>query len=234
MNESILFTCVFALPLLLWAVPEGTGDRGQPGGAIEETVTFTMEDWDSGRFRYQFFREGKREEGEVIDGIQTIHRVILDNSGVMICQNAKAEVAAEPMTVRRIPVELQARVFADRLDMFDLAVAAHAPCPVTAYMAMPKNAKPKLLPVCIFYGGAGVLSSWPQPNWAAVGDADALFACGYRDMIWGQESVYAAYNDLATGSKEMVDDYTGDHELSSKRVMKGGKSSSGSFEKLRR
>ena len=77
----------------------------------------------------------------------------------------KAELAAVPMKeLERVPVPGNSKV-----QVFDVKVACAGEKPVSGYLCMPKDAKPKSCPAIVTFHGAGVRSSARQFGWAEKG-----------------------------------------------------------------
>ena len=78
--------------------------------------------------------------------------------------NVKKELAAVPMKEiekKQIPNK--------RADVFDMKISCAGEKPVSGYICMPKNAKPKSLPAILHFHGAGVSSSYANVGRAAQG-----------------------------------------------------------------
>lgn len=76
----------------------------------------------------------------------------------------KAELAAVPVK------ELEKKVVKNnKLDIFNLKIACAGEKPVSGYLAMPKNAKPKSCPALLNFHGAGVSSSYINATRALQG-----------------------------------------------------------------
>ena len=76
----------------------------------------------------------------------------------------KAELAAVPMK------EIEKKHVKNKVaDVFDMKISCAGDKPVSGYLCMPKNAKPKSLPAILFFHGAGVNSSYANVSRAAQG-----------------------------------------------------------------
>ena len=76
--------------------------------------------------------------------------------------------AAQIKEMRKLPIDAKLtpvpQDYNSDVVSFDLEIPMHEGVPVRAYIAYPKNADPKSLPIVILAHGAGVKGSWAQSN----------------------------------------------------------------------
>ena len=76
--------------------------------------------------------------------------------------------AAQIKEMRKLPLDAKLtpvpQDYNSDVVSFDLEIPMHEGAPVRAYIAYPKNADPKSLPIVILAHGAGVKGSWAQSN----------------------------------------------------------------------
>ncbi len=82
---------------------------------------------------------------------------------------AKAELAQVPMQAKLTPVEIKDKNLQGRVECFDVQIDCAGGKPVSGYLALPKGAAAKSLPIVISYHGAGVRSSGQPLGRAAKG-----------------------------------------------------------------
>ncbi len=125
----------------------------------------------------------------------------------------KAELAKVPLKeLERVEVPIADAAKSALVVQYDVKVDCAGGAPVSGYLTMPRNAKPKSLPIILSYHGAGVSSSRPQVDRAGKGFLcmdvnahgivngkpqefyDTLRAGGLREYyMWGNKSRDTAY-----------------------------------------
>ena len=102
----------------------------------------------------------------------------------------RAELDKVPVKATRVPFELGKR-WKDYYNCWDIKVDCAGGAPVSGYLCIPKNAKPKSLPVLVRYHGAGVRSASPVTMYRGVITLD-VNAHGIEN---GKDAAF--YTDLA-------------------------------------
>lgn len=125
----------------------------------------------------------------------------------------KAILAKVPMKeLERVEVPIADAAKAAQVVQYDVKIDCAGGAQVSGYLTMPRNAKPKSLPIIVSYHGAGVSSSRPQVDRAASGALcldvnahgivngkpqefyDTLRVGGLREYyMWGNKSRDTAY-----------------------------------------
>ena len=81
--------------------------------------------------------------------------------------DAKAELAKIPVRADRKEVEVP-KAQQGKFRCWDVKVDCAGDMPVSGYLTMPVNAKPKSLPVIVSYHGAGVYTAWKDFTYGAI------------------------------------------------------------------
>lgn len=82
---------------------------------------------------------------------------------------AKEELGKVPVKAELVPVEVKNEKIKDKVKCFDVKVACAGSMPVSGYLAMPADAKPRSCPALVSYHGAGVRSSNMPLHYAVDG-----------------------------------------------------------------
>lgn len=92
-------------------------------------------------------------------------------------------------------VAIPAAKYKDQVVCYDVKVACAGATPVSGYLCMPKDAKPKSLPAIVTFQGAGVLGAWQEPEFGKKAIALNINAHG---IVNGKP--YKFYRELKLGS----------------------------------
>ena len=107
----------------------------------------------------------------------------------------KARVAAVPMKeLERVPVELANKQTKDRVACYDVKVSCPGGKPMSGYLCMPENAKPKSLPVTVVYFGYGV---YPIGKNDGMAKDRIVLSVNAHGFLNGQPKEY--YSELSKG-----------------------------------
>lgn len=80
----------------------------------------------------------------------------------------RKELDAVPVKAERVEFKLDGKI-ASKVVCYDTKVDCAGGMPVSGYLCMPKNAKPKSCPAVLYYDGAGVRTSGKDPGMASNG-----------------------------------------------------------------
>jgi cephalosporin-C deacetylase-like acetyl esterase len=114
-------------------------------------------------------------------------------------KHEKRELRALPMEVKSEIVEITEVGF----ECSNIEINCNGPKPARGYIAKPKSAAPKSLPIVLFVHAAGVKGSWclAQPetavNYAKMGNGALAFDLNAHGMLNGQPQEY--YDNLEAG-----------------------------------
>jgi cephalosporin-C deacetylase len=111
-----------------------------------------------------------------------------------------------PMEVKNVPLDS----IQEGYICSDVEINCTGPKPARGYFAKPKSAKPKSLPIVLFFHAAGVSGSWclsrPESavNYAKMGKGALAFDLNAHGMLNGQPQEY--YRDLERGELKNYSD----------------------------
>ena len=107
----------------------------------------------------------------------------------------KARVAAVPMKeLERVPVELANKQTKDKVVCYDVKVSCPGGKPMSGYLCMPKDAKPKSLPAKVVYFGYGV---YPISKNDGAARNQIVLSVNAHGFLNGQPGEY--YENLKNG-----------------------------------
>jgi cephalosporin-C deacetylase len=147
----------------------GTAEIGEGGGA---TVQTAMKEPSCVVIRAEYKADGDApiwvKSGAVIDANQIAPSMPAPDDFDAFWDSQKKRLAEVPLNPTLTPVEVSG--LPASVEIFDVKVDCAGGAPVSGYLARPKGAKPKSLPIILHVQGAGVTGGDPKgPAWQAAG-----------------------------------------------------------------